>query len=134
MDFASRSAEIRAVRFAVFVEEQGVSPSLEMDGWDARSRHALALAAGRPVATGRLLPDGHIGRVAVLRERRGEGVGTLVMRRLMAMAREAGMERLALSSQVRAVAFYERLGFRVCGEVYLDAGIEHVDMQLQQSR
>lgn len=131
VDFHQRLSEIRAVRFAVFVEEQGVPAAIEMDDWDALSRHALALRDGVAIGTGRLLPDGHIGRVAVLRAARGQGVGARILERLMEMGRSRGMSRFELSAQTQALAFYQKLGFFAVGEVYREAGIEHVKMILE---
>lgn len=128
--FAAFLTEIRSVRFAVFVEEQGVPADLEMDEWDERSRHVLATTNGLAIGTGRLLPDGHIGRVAVLKEWRGRGVGVLMMKRMLEMGTAAGMRRIELSAQTRVVPFYEQFGFKVSGGAYFEAGIEHIKMVL----
>ncbi|MDQ8198272.1 GNAT family N-acetyltransferase [Pelagicoccus enzymogenes] len=128
--FSERREDIRSLRFEVFVHEQGVPAEIEMDEWDERSRHVLAQVGERVVGTGRLLPDGHIGRVAVLAPFRGQGIGALLMGQLIAMGKEAGMGRLVLSAQTRAVAFYEGLGFVKQGETYQEAGIPHVRMYL----
>jgi predicted GNAT family N-acyltransferase len=118
------------IRFTVFVEEQRVPAEIELDDWDARCLHALALDdAGRALGTGRLLPDGHIGRMAVLREARGTGTGTALLQALMQAARESGHRDVVLSAQTHAVPFYARLGFAIEGEVYDEAGIPHVDMR-----
>lgn len=118
------------VRLAVFVQEQGVPLALELDAWDAPSLHAIARdGRGAVIGTARLLPDGHIGRMAVYAQARGRGVGTALLRRLMEVARTRGLEQVLLSAQVHAVPFYERLGFAVCSAPYPDAGIAHVDMR-----
>ena len=118
------------IRFSVFVEEQKVPAEIELDDWDARSLHALAYdAVGAVVGTGRLLPDGHIGRMAVLAGARGTGVGTALLTALMQAARARGDRDVVLSAQTHAVPFYERLGFAVEGEIYQEAGIDHVDMR-----
>ncbi|MGD7653165.1 MAG: GNAT family N-acetyltransferase [Verrucomicrobiales bacterium] len=129
--FADRLSEIRAVRFTVFVDEQKVPEEIEMDEWDERSRHVLAVADGVAIGTGRLLPDGHIGRVAVLREWRGRKVGVAVMEKLVAMGRAAGMSELVLSAQTQAAGFYQALGFTPRGGVFEEAGIEHIEMRLR---
>ena len=126
--------ELRAlaapIRFTVFVEEQKVPAEIELDAQDPVSLHAIAFdAAQAPVATGRLLPDGHIGRMAVLPQARGSGVGTAVLLALMQAAREGGHREVVLSAQTHAVAFYARQGFATEGEVYDDAGIPHIDMR-----
>lgn len=124
-------AEAEPIRFEVFVNEQRVPPESELDEWDATSLHALAFdAAGCAVATGRLLPDGHIGRMAVLREARGQGAGAAVLAALMAAARQRGVREVVLSAQTHALAFYERAGFVAEGPEYLDCDIAHRLMRL----
>jgi predicted GNAT family N-acyltransferase len=124
-------AEVEAmrVRDAVFVVEQGVPPEIERDEWDQRSDHALAFDRdGRVVGTGRLLPDGHIGRMAVLPEWRGQGVGSRILASLVARAHERGMKRVVLNAQTQAVPFYARHGFAAFGDAFMEAGIPHVAM------
>jgi predicted GNAT family N-acyltransferase len=130
-------AEALAVRRAVFIEEQAVPETLEIDEHDgdpasvSTAIHVLIRSEGRPVATGRLLLDGppgenaHIGRVAVQREARGQGFGREVMRALQAEARARGLPGITLAAQLHAIGFYERLGYTAYGDVFLDAGIEH---------
>jgi predicted GNAT family N-acyltransferase len=123
-------AEAEPIRRAVFVREQRVPAEIELDEWDARSLHALARdGAGRAIGTGRLLPDGHIGRMAVIAAARGRGVGTLLLRSLMQAARAAGHTGVVLSAQTHAVSFYRREGFVQEGEVYDEAGIPHLTMR-----
>jgi predicted GNAT family N-acyltransferase len=123
-------AEARRIRELVFVREQGVPLELEWDEEDPRCEHALARAAdGAAVGTGRLLPDGHIGRMAVLKEWRGKGVGALLLQALIGRARERGHARARLNAQTYAIGFYRRYGFEVSGPEYMDAGIPHVPMQ-----
>jgi predicted GNAT family N-acyltransferase len=100
-----------------------------MDDNDAVSIHAVAWRDGRAVGTGRLLPDGHIGRMAVLKNWRGKGVGRELLRALMRKARERGDREVVLSSQVHAMGFYANEGFKPEGPVYLEAGIDHQDMR-----
>lgn len=129
-DWAAAEAELFAVRRAVFIEEQGVPPDLEVDELDPTALHLLARdAAGRPIGTGRLAPDGRIGRMAVVREWRGRGVGGAILERLVAIARERGLEEVVAGAQIRALGFYERHGFRVEGPAYDDAGIPHRTMR-----
>jgi predicted GNAT family N-acyltransferase len=118
------------IRLAVFVEEQRVPPEIEMDAHDAVSVHALAYDDGRAVGTGRLLPDGHIGRMAVLREHRAQGVGGAILVRLIAEARRRGMREVVLSAQTHALEFYRKHGFAPSGGVYMEAGIPHQEMRL----
>jgi predicted GNAT family N-acyltransferase len=125
-DWAAMRSRAEPVRFAVFVEEQKVPAEIELDEFDPVCLHALACDAdGRVLGTGRLLPDGHIGRMAVLREARGAGVGSALLRALMQAARLRGDRAVQLSAQTHAIAFYERFGFAAEGEEYDDAGIPH---------
>jgi predicted GNAT family N-acyltransferase len=118
------------VRFSVFVEEQGVPAEIELDEWDATSDHALATDhTGRTIATGRLLPDGHVGRMAVLQEWRGRGVGAAILGALLARAKERGMKRACLNAQTHASGFYARFGFSQVGGEFMEAGIPHVAME-----
>ena len=123
--WAELAAEAGPIRFEVFVEEQRVPAEMELDEFDALSCHALALADGRPVGTGRLLPDGHIGRMAVQAAWRGRGVGAALLQALIAEAGRRGMAQLALSAQTHALGFYGRFGFLPEGEVYDEAGLPH---------
>jgi predicted GNAT family N-acyltransferase len=122
---------IARVRREVFIEEQGVPEALEWDEWDAPAVHALVLDGGEPVATGRLLPDGRIGRMAVVRAWRGRGLGAAVLHRLLALARARGLEEVVLSAQVQAMPFYAKAGFVAEGPGYDDAGIPHRTMRLR---
>jgi len=116
------------IRFEVFVSEQRVPAEIELDEMDPLCLHAIAYEGEKPVATGRLLPDGHIGRMAVLKAWRGRGIGGEILERLVEAARGRGDRELALSAQVHAVAFYRRHGFDPEGAVYDEAGIAHQAM------
>ncbi|OUE39808.1 GNAT family N-acetyltransferase [Billgrantia desiderata SP1] len=118
------------IRRIVFIEEQQVPREEEWDGRDDACRHFLALHDDSPLGTARLLPDGHIGRVAVLREARGLGIGAALMRAAIASSRRLGHAQVELAAQTHALAFYENLGFTAYGEVFLDAGIPHRNMRL----
>lgn len=129
LDWETARTEASRIRMAVFVEEQGVPPSIEMDGRDAECVHALAYVEGRAVGTGRLLPDGHIGRMAVLKERRASGVGGALLACLVEEARRRGMTEVALSAQTHALGFYRKHGFREVGAIFEEAGIAHQEMR-----
>lgn len=130
VDWATGEAKLRAVRLAVFVVEQNIPEELEWDAFDPASVHALAEdREGVPIGCGRLLPDGHIGRVAVLSDWRGQGVGAALLTRLVDLARAQGHARVLLNAQAQAMPFYERLGFAPTGEAFVEAGIPHVTMQ-----
>jgi predicted GNAT family N-acyltransferase len=119
---------LRAVREQVFVREQAVPIELEWDEFDPLCQHVVAEAAGQAIGTGRLLPDGHIGRMAVLKSWRGRGVGSALLETLLRLARDRGIRRVRLNAQSRAVAFYRRHGFVTEGEEFLEAGIRHRSM------
>ena len=121
----------RPVREKVFIEEQRVPREMEWDEWDERSEHAVAHdSKGRAIGTARLLPDGRIGRMAVLVEWRGQGVGTALLEALLALARERSMPCVMLHAQTHAAGFYRRFGFNERGGEFLEAGIAHVEMTL----
>ena len=120
---------LRAVRWKVFVEEQRVPEDEEWDDYDPVSRHVIAAAAdGAPVGTGRLLPDGHVGRMAVLKEWRGRGVGGAVLGHILKLAREMRHAVVRLHAQTHALGFYEKHGFVAEGEEFMEAGIPHFRM------
>jgi len=130
-DWGGMGDRARQLRQEVFVIEQGVPQEIEWDEFDARSQHALAMdAEGNVIGTGRLLPDGHIGRMAVLSEWRGHGVGAALLRQLIEDARASGFNRLELNAQTHAVPFYARFGFTPAGLEFLEAGIPHITMNL----
>jgi predicted GNAT family N-acyltransferase len=136
-----RLAESRAdretclrLRWRVFVEEQGVPPSLEVDEHDALDAvHALGLVGSVPAGTGRVVfvePGvAKIGRMAVIDDARGRGMGLAILRFLEGEARKRGAARLTLWAQVSAQRFYEKAGYTPSGEVFDDAGIPHVRME-----
>jgi predicted GNAT family N-acyltransferase len=121
-----------AIRRKVFVEEQKVPLSLEMDEWENDSIHFVLYDGDKAVGTGRLRPwerqTGKVERVAVLQDYRGQGSGRIIMKAIEEHARKLGMTRLVLNAQVRAQKFYESLGFQAEGDIFLDAGIEHIKM------
>ena len=129
MTWEKARAQAAPIRETVFVAEQGVPAEIEMDEMDAPCVHALAFGGARAVGTGRLLPDGHIGRMAVLKEFRGKGVGGALLAKLMEAAKSRGDREVLLSAQVHAVPFYQSYGFEPFGEVYEEAGIPHRDMR-----
>ena len=121
-----------AIRKTVFVEEQAVPLELELDEYDDVATHFLLRDGDAPLATARLL-DKHglakIGRVAVLKEARGRGLGLVLMRAVLEEARRQGFTEAVLDSQTYAIPFYERLGFVAEGEEFDDAGIPHFLMR-----
>lgn len=134
-DFSADYDDLHRIRFAVFVDEQHVPPELELDDRDPLCLHVLAVDGTQAVATGRLDVgyDGKIGRVAVLASHRRTGVGTLVMAHLHELARLHGLGRVWCNAQLSAAPFYERLGYRMHGEPFEEAGIPHVRMMFALS-
>lgn len=125
-NWQAQGADLLKIRHAVFVDEQGVPPELEQDEWDADAVHLLAtLSDGSQVATARLLSNGHIGRMAVLAPYRNQGIGTQLLERLIALARQQGLVQVFLNAQQQALPFYAGFGFHAVGEIFDDAGIPH---------
>jgi len=124
------AAALTHIRRCVFIDEQSVPEALELDGEDDRAAHWLALHDDIPVGTLRLLSDGHIGRLAVMADKRGLGIGSALLRAVLAYAREQHLREVYLHAQVHALSFYERHGFRAEGGDFLDAGILHRQMRL----
>lgn len=121
----------RAVREDVFITEQGVPREIEWDDWDEKSDHAVALDASlNAIGTARLLPDGRIGRMAVLSTWRRTGVGAALLRALLHRARGRGIAEITLHAQTHAVGFYRRFGFEPRGGEFIEAGIPHLTMSL----
>ncbi len=130
---AATFAECRAIRLAVFVEEQHVPPEEEWDELDATATHVLARLGDTSVGTARLVvadQRARIGRMAVLREYRKQGAGSALMRCLLDIARSAALPEAYLAAQVHAIPFYERFGFTAQGPQFEEAGIPHRWMTL----
>jgi predicted GNAT family N-acyltransferase len=122
-------AVLQKIRREVFIDEQLVPEFDEWDDDDSVSVHALATLNREPVGTGRLNPGGKIGRIAVKAGLRGRGIGTLILRQLLHEAYHRGIREPYLHAQVQVVPFYEKLGFRIEGDVFDEAGISHVRMK-----
>ena len=129
VDYAQAQDELRAVREPVFVQEQQVPLEEEWDALDPLCRHVIARdESGQPIGTGRLTPERKIGRMAVLRDWRGKGVGDALLSALMAQAWEMGWPAISLNAQVSAEPFYARHGFVPYGPGFEEAGIQHQAM------
>lgn len=134
VDWISAQTQLRAVRQRVFIEEQRVPVELEWDGLDETAIHLLALdAEDKAIGCARILDNGIIGRMAVLKGWRGQGIGQALLNAAVESCRSRGWKNITLSAQTHAIPFYERAGFIVCSEEYMDAGIPHRDMQLKLS-
>ena len=138
MDFTIREARyddeeplLRAIRFEVFVDEQGVPPAIEMDERDPHCAHLLAFDAEIAVATARidLVLDGKVGRLAVRADWRGQRIGRALMQRCQEIAQARGLDSVWCNAQVTAVPFYESLGYVIEGEPFVEAGIDHRRMR-----
>lgn len=123
---------LRVIREVVFIREQNVPEALEWDGLDDGCRHALALSLnGDAIGCGRMLPDGHIGRIAVLPLWRRKKVGTAIMEALLDEARSRGYPQVEVDAQTYAIPFYRQFGFVEHGKVFMDAGLPHKKMKLK---
>jgi len=130
-DWQHQRNALSAIRRTVFIEEQQVPESLEWDDEDDEAIHVLAFSLeGEAIGCARLLHDGRLGRMAVLPDWRGYGVGSALLAHALELFRAQYFEQVTLSAQTHALGFYERAGFEVCSEVYDDAGIPHRDMVL----
>ena len=123
------AVEIKKIRNAVFTREQQIDEDLDFEGKDPDAIHVLVMDCDQVVGTGRMLTDGHIGRVAVLKEHRGKGFGANAIITLIDEARRLGMKKDFLGAQIHAVEFYKKLGFSEYGAPFLDAGIDHIHME-----
>ena len=122
---------LRIIRTAVFIHEQQIPEDLEWDEFDLISMHVLALNSdGQPIGTARFLPDGHVGRMAVLKEWRGKGLGSAMLLRILEELRSQHMQKAILNAQTTVVKFYEKFGFQVSGKEFMEVGIPHVRMIL----
>ena len=130
IDFAIGRDDLQGIREVVFVQEQQVPAEMERDALDPQCVHVIARTAdGMAIGTGRLTPDHRIGRMAVLRDWRGKGVGDAMLLALIEQARERGWREVALNAQASAITFYARHGFLPHGERFMEAGIEHLAMR-----
>ena len=125
-DLRDRAAQ---VRFVVFIEEQKVPAELELDELDAECVHAVIEIDDQPVATGRLCPDGRIGRMAVLKEFRDQGLGSEILQALISAAEMRGQHETYLHSQLHALGFYAQHSYVAEGPEFEDAGIAHRQMR-----
>jgi predicted GNAT family N-acyltransferase len=125
-----------AIRYAVFVKEQGIPAELEIDDSDPIAEHALAFVDGQCVATARIYLDGQdpsqakIGRMAVLKDFRGQGIGTALLGEAIRVGMMQGASVFELHAQQSAVPFYAKLQFKPEGAIFDEVGIPHQRMRL----
>jgi predicted GNAT family N-acyltransferase len=119
------------IREEVFIKEQSVPVSEEIDDIDKKATHIVIYRKENPIGTGRIFcSEGkwYIGRIAVIKDMRGKGIGNLIMEKLLSFAKKSGAKRVYLHSQTYIMDFYRKLGFSEWGEEFLDAGIPHMEM------
>ncbi len=130
--WSSHHRQLREVREIVFIKEQGVPRELEWDGEDEHAYHFLAVnEAGQAIGCARLLANGKIGRMAVLAEFRGTGLGTRLLDAVIEHAKQLGLLTVHLHAQTHAEPFYRKSGFLPVGAAFLEAGIQHQGMTLE---
>ena len=122
--------DAKLIRTQVFICEQGITEADEWDDQDMISDHFVVYDQDQPIATARLLQNNSVGRVAVLKAYRGQGIGRMIMLEIIRQAHQQDRKFLHLSSQVHAISFYEKLGFSIQGDAYDECGIPHIKMQL----
>ena len=128
-DWSLDGEQLSDVRRQVFVVEQKVPADQDRDERDEKSWHWVATDSGNlPVGTARLLPDGQIGRMAVLSQHRRHGVGTALLRKAVEKAQHLGFGQVYLNAQTHARGFYERDGFQAEGDEFIEADIPHIRM------
>jgi predicted GNAT family N-acyltransferase len=128
--WADDSDTLMQLRTRVFVEEQKVSAALEIDGKDIECQHVKAIVDGVVIGTGRLLPNGFIGRMCVLAEYRNRNIGTMMLENLVQQALDSGHQKVLLNAQSYIIPFYQKFGFRIDSEEFIEAGILHRRMVL----
>lgn len=122
--------DAKFIRKQVFIIEQNIPEEEEWDDQDMISQHFVIYDQDQPIATARLLQNNSVGRVAVLKAYRGQGIGRMIMLEIIRQAHQQDRTFLQLSSQVHAISFYEKLGFSIQGDAYDECGIPHIKMQL----
>ncbi len=128
-DWETDGKQLSNIRRLVFIVEQEVPQEEEWDGRDEESWHWIATdSSDVPIGTARLLPDGQIGRMAVLSQHRKHGVGAALLEQAVEKARHLGFEQVYLNAQTHALGFYERCGFVPEGDEFMEAGIPHMRM------
>lgn len=122
--------DAKFIRKQVFIIEQNIPEEEEWDDQDMISDHFVVYDQDQPIATARLLQNNSVGRVAVLKAYRGQGIGRMIMLEIIRQVHQQDRKFLQLSSQVHAISFYEKLGFSIQGDAYDECGIPHIKMQL----
>ena len=135
VSWSDKQAELYSVRREVFIEEQNVPESIELDSRDPDCFHVLASnTKGRPVGTARMDVKGKIGRMAVLQNYRRRGIGRKMIQVLMDYGRKNAITDFHLSAQITATGFYRKMGFEPFGEEFIEAGITHINMKFSPGK
>jgi predicted GNAT family N-acyltransferase len=130
-DWQHEKGALSEIRRQVFIDEQHVPEQLEWDEDDDKATHFLARIGNRNIACARLTADGKIGRMAVLKQFRNQGIGRRLLQQLIAHARDMAYPKLYMHAQASATGFYEKAGFDATGEPFMEAGIPHREMSMQ---
>jgi predicted GNAT family N-acyltransferase len=129
VDYNEYLDQIRNIRDEVFSKEQGVPQDIEFDGLDSAAIHSIVFDEYIEIGTGRMLSDGHIGRIAVKKQYRGKGIGKMIMQSLIDEAINMQFSEVWLSSQYHTKGFYGKLGFIEIGDIYQEANMDHIKMK-----
>lgn len=129
-DWSTHKTQLADIRRRVFIDEQQVPEAMEWDEYDHDATHFLVTIGGAAIATARVKADGQIGRMAVLAEYRGQGIGSKLLAFVLLSIKKQKPDRLYLHAQVSAISFYEKHGFACCSDIFHEAGIPHREMQL----
>jgi len=128
VNYNTHRKAIKQIRHQVFIQEQNVPESIESDGLDTEAKHAVAFYSENAVGTGRILMDGHLGRISVIKQYRNRGFGKAIVKALIHTAEDFPISEIWLSSQYHARGFYQKLGFIEKGTIYQEADIDHIKM------
>lgn len=131
LNWTDAKAYSQTIRTSVFIQEQHVPESEEWDNEDKSATHLLVIKNGKTIATARLTQTGKIGRMAVLKAYRKQGIGSMMLNSLIDLAKQQGQQQIKLWSQTHAQSFYKKHGFVAQGDEFLDAGIPHIEMHLK---
>ncbi len=123
-------SDLRKVRTVVFIKEQSVTPEFEWDEIDSGAVHLLAMLENEPIGCLRIIHHEKIGRMAVLSQWRGLGIGKMLLNEAINICRTYGSKQIDLSAQTHAIHFYQQAGFQIISEEYTDVQIPHLDMRL----
>ena len=126
--------QLKNIREKVFIQEQKVTPELEWDGMDEKAIHFLVFKDEKAIGCARAIvikSRMQLGRMAVLKEYRGQGAGSTLIEKAIVTAKLKQLSGIHISAQCNAINFYVKFGFEVMGDTYLDAEILHCDMTLE---